>query len=187
MFKCILGERKSGKSVYVEKYIKKMDKHALYVATLPRLTIYEKTIQSHKERRPSSWNCVELFDMSAEEILEYPYQNYQNVILDNLSYYVLFQLYYNKNEFIRKCDGRFVSLIDRIAAESRTTVHFIETPLHQDIFEIENGIADRIFSRILEKSVLIERFYDEEKICTLTIQEAKEYLLNIDSRGRKEE
>lgn len=164
-----------------------MDKHALYVATLPRLTIYEKTIQSHKERRPSSWNCVELFDMSAEEILEYPYQNYQNVILDNLSYYVLFQLYYNKNEFIRKCDGRFVSLIDRIAAESRTTVHFIETPLHQDIFEIENGIADRIFSRILEKSVLIERFYDEETICTLTIQEAKEYLLNIDSRGRKEE
>ena len=125
--------------------------------------------------------------MSAEEILEYPYQDYQNVILDNLSYYVLFQMYYNKNEFIRKCDGRFVSLIDRIAAENKTTVHFIETSLHQDIFEIENGITDQLFSRILEKAVLIERFYDEEKICTLTIKEAKEYLLNIDSRERKEE
>lgn len=178
MFRCVLGERKSGKSVYVENDIKKTDNHALYIATLPRLTIYEKTIQSHKERRPPSWDCMELFEMSAEEILEYPYQNYANVILDNLSYYVLFQMYYNKDEFVRKCDERFISLIDQIAVENNTMVHFVETPLHQDIFEIENGITNWIFSRILEKAVMINMFYDEKNVCTLTVKEGKDYLLN---------
>lgn len=179
MLRCVLGERKIGKSIYVENWVKNTDIKALYVATLPQLEIYEKTISEHQKRRPHSWECIELFRMTAEEILTYPYQDYRNIILDNLSYYVMFQVYSNKDELMRKCDERFILLIDRIAKEKETMVHFIDTPVHQDIFEVENGITRRLFSEILEKAVEIERFYGKDKISTLNIKEAKSYFLNL--------
>lgn len=174
-----MGERKTGKSIYVENQIKKMDDKALYIATLPPLEMYQKTITDHQKRRPSSWKCVELFRLTAEEILTYPYQNYQHIILDNLSYYVLFQMYENRDEFVRKCDENFSLLVDRIGKEKGTMVHFIDTPLHQDIFEIENGITRRLFSNILESAVTIERFYNKDEVCILNVKQAKRYFLNL--------
>ena len=178
MFWCILGERKSGKSVFVENRVKKTDNKALYIATLPELKMYKEIINAHQKRRPSSWECVELLEMSAEEILTYPYQKYQNVILDNLSYYALFQLCYNKEEFIKKCDERVLALIDRIAADSATTLYFIDTPINQDMFEHEdkNGVIRQLFARILDKAGVIERFYSGGTVCRPTVEEGKKYL-----------
>lgn len=181
MFTCILGDRKLGKSIFVEDHIKQTDRNALYIATLPRLKMYEDTIREHQSRRLSSWDCVELFNMSAEEMLIFPYENYRNVILDNLSYYVLFQIYSNKSDFVRKCDERFISLIDKIAMEKNTMVYFIDTPFHSDIFKIENGITGKLFSRILEKAITIMKFMNKETISELTVEEGKKYLFNIGS------
>lgn len=58
-------------------------------------------------------------------------------------------------------------------------VHFIDTPLHQDIFEIENGITRRLFSNILESAVTIERFYNKDEVCILNVKQAKRYFLNL--------
>lgn len=179
MWRCVLGERKTGKSIYVENQIKKTNTETLYIGTLPQLKIYEKTISDHQKRRPPSWECVELFRMTAEEILTYPYQIYQHIILDNLSYYMLFQLYSNKDEFVQKCDERFILLIDSLAKEKNTMVHFIDTPVHPDIFEDKTGIICKLFSLILEKAVTIERFYNMDKTRTLNINKAKSYFLNL--------
>ena len=158
MFWCILGERKSGKSVFVENRVKKTDNKALYIATLPELKMYKEIINAHQKRRPSSWECVELLEMSAEEILTYPYQKYQ--------------------EFIKKCDERVLALIDRIAADSATTLYFIDTPINQDMFEHEdkNGVIRQLFARILDKAGVIERFYSGGTVCRLTVEEGKKYL-----------
>ena len=180
MLRCLLGERKSGKSVFVENQVKLIDKKALYIATLPDLCRYQETIMAHQKRRLSSWNCVELFKMSIEEMLTYPYNNYQNVILDNLSYYLLFQLYYNEDEFIRQCDNRVFSFINEIAKNDNTTVYIIDTPIYQDVLEEDDktGIIRRLFTQILDKAAVIERFYDNAVICCMSKEEGKQYLFH---------
>lgn len=181
MFWCVLGERKSGKSVYVENRVKKTDSRALYIATLPELQMYREIIKAHQRRRPASWDCMELLEMSAEEILAYPYQRFQNVILDNLSYYTLFQLCYNREGFLKKYDERFLSLVDRMAEDSGTIIYFIDTPLNQDMFayEDENGVVRQLFARILDRAAVIERFYSADRVCRIPAEEGKKYLLHI--------
>lgn len=180
MIKVTLGERKIGKSVFIEDQIKKTDKGALYIATLPDLNRYKETIKRHQERRPSSWQSIELFKMTVEEMLTYSYDSYRNVILDNLSYYLLFQLYFNANEFLRECDERFFSLIDAAAEDDNVTFYIIDTPIPQDVLEEddETGIIRGLFTRILDKAMLIERFYNEDTIARLSLQEGKKYLLH---------
>lgn len=179
MFKCILGERKSGKSVHVENVVKGKDTNALYIATLPRLRRYQEIINTHRKRRPSTWECVELIQMSKEDILAFPYLNYRNVILDNLSYYVFFMMYFKKAEFMKNCDERIFSLIDMIAVDSDTTFYFVDTPIHQDMFETvdDNGIIKRLFTGILDKAAVIERYCSSETVCPMTVNEGKKYLL----------
>ena len=179
MFECILGERKSGKSVYVENLVKMKDPNALYIATLPRIKMYQEVISTHQKRRPSTWKCVELIQMSTEDILIFPYLNYKNVILDNLSYYVFFMIYLKKAEFMRGCDQRIFSLIDRIAMDDDTTIYLVDTPIHQDMFEMvdDNGIIKRLFAEILDKAVVIERYYSSEMVFPMTVEEGKSYLL----------
>lgn len=178
MFKCILGERESGKSVFVEDQIKKRDKKVLYIATLPNLKIYTEIIQRHQKRRPFTWECVELFEMSTKEILTYPYLNYKNVILDNLSYFLLFQIHTNRNNFWQMYEQSIFSLLDKIAEDHYTTFHIVDTPISLDIYEHEdkNRIFQQIFSKILDRAKVIERFYNENRICQLTVVEAKNYL-----------
>lgn len=177
MIRCLLGERKSGKSVFIEKRVIKTDNKALYIATLPALKMYEEVISRHQERRPASWECIELFKMSADEMLAYPYHTFQNVILDNLTYYVLFQLYYRKDDFVRECDGRFFSLIDAIAADSYITCHLIDTPIEQSVLskEDETGIIRSLFSHILDQAAVVERFYSEDMIFRMKMEEGKDY------------
>ena len=71
MFQCILGEREIGKSVFVENQIKSIDNHALYIATLPKLDMYQDVIQRHQQRRPSAWDCIELMIMLPEQIFTF--------------------------------------------------------------------------------------------------------------------
>ena len=149
MIRCVLGERKSGKSVYVENQVKEKDEKALYIATLPKLHIYQEIINIHQSRRPSTWECVELFQMSAEEILSFRYENYRNVILDNLSYYLWLRLYFYRNRFVQEYDERVIALFDRIAANNNTTIYFVDTPLHEEVVEDDNGFIRRVFTRIL--------------------------------------
>lgn len=177
MFTCLLGERNSGKSVFAEEKIKNEDEQALYIATLPELEMYREMIGRHQKRRPSSWKCIELFKMSMDEILAYPYQNYRNIILDNLSYYLLFQLYYNKDGFWQKCDERVFSLIDRLASDSGTMVYVIDTPIGQELSGEEGRAVCRIFTDILDKSVSIQRFFYKDKVIGMTAEEGKAYLL----------
>lgn len=54
MWNCILGERKTGKSVYIENRVKEIDTEALYIATLPNIKRYQSVIEQHKNRRPST-------------------------------------------------------------------------------------------------------------------------------------
>jgi len=180
MLRCTLGERKSGKSVFIEEQVKRIDKEALYIATLPDLNRYKETIRAHQRRRPSSWECIELFKMPIEEMLAYPYENYQNVILDNLSYYILFQLYFNADGFLRRCDEKIFSLIDRAAGHDRTMFYMIDTPIHRDVLEEddETGIVRRLFTRILDKAMIIERFYKEDTVRQMSPEEGKKYLFH---------
>lgn len=179
MFKCILGERKSGKSIYVENLVKKQDPNALYIATLPRLKMYQEVISTHRKRRLSTWKCVELIQMSKEDILTFPYMDYRNVILDNLSYYVFFMMYLKKDEFLKECDKTIFSLIDRIAMDDTTIIYLVDTPIHQDMFEMvdDNGIIKRLFTRMLDKAIVIERYYNNKTVSTMTVEEGKNYLL----------
>ena len=177
MIRCILGERKIGKSVYVENYVKEQDEKALYIATLPPIKLYQEIINIHRKRRPLTWECIELFQMSIDEILTFPYQGFRNVILDNLSYYVLFQMQTRKETFIHECDGRIFSLIDKFAADKNTTVHFVDTPIQTEILVLqdENRIIRRLFDDILEKAVVIERYHSKDIIFPMTIEGAKIY------------
>ena len=178
MVRCLLGERKSGKSVYAENQVRKIGGRILYIATLPELKMYRKVIQEHQKRRPASWMCIELFKMSAYEILTYPYHDFRSVILDNLTYYLLFQVYFQRENFLRMCDGRFLSLIDQVAGNDYTTVYFVDTPLEPQLLvdADETGVIEGLLDQVLNQAVRIERFYSEDKICRMTLEEGKRYL-----------
>lgn len=178
MLRCILGERKSGKSVFAEEQIKKKEGSTLYVATLPNLSIYEEVIARHQKRRPGFWRCIELFNMSAREIAAFPYTDYRYVVIDNLSYYVLFQRYYNGDVFLQEWDERFLSLIHKLAADSNTMVYAVDAPVEGGILEHidKEKIICRLFSKILDESQIIERFYYGGTVCRLTAEEGKDYL-----------
>lgn len=178
MIRCLLGERKSGKSVYIENHVKKMGGRILYIATLPELRMYKEVIKEHQERRPVSWVCIELFKMSAYEMLTYPYGNFRSIILDNLTYYLLFQLYFQRENFLGKCEEGFFSLISRIARNSNTTVYFVDTPVEPyllvDAYELQ--VIPGLLNHILTEANAIERYYSDNKICKMTLEEGKRYL-----------
>ncbi len=178
MLRCILGERKSGKSVFAEEQIKKKAVSTLYVATLPNLSIYEEVIATHQKRRPGFWDCIELFEMSVREIGAFPYRDYRYVMIDNLSYYVLFQRYYNADAFLQEWDERFLFLIHKLAADRNTTVYAVDAPMEGGILEHidEEKIICRLFSKILDESQIIERFYHGGAVRRLTAEEGKKYL-----------
>lgn len=181
MVTCILGERKSGKSIFAEEQVKKKDGNVLYVATLPNLKIYEDVIARHQERRPLCWDQIELFEMAADQIADFPYQDYSHVIVDNLSYYMLFQRFHNGDSFLQKCDGRFFALIDKMAENRDTAVYFIDTPMEKEMLKSidEEGIIERLFIKILDKSQMTGHFYSSGKICPLSAEEGKDYLFRI--------
>lgn len=178
MLKCILGERNSGKSIFVEEQIKKKDMSVLYVATLPNLTIYNEIIAKHRQRRPPSWDCIELFEMTVPQIMDFPYQDYGQVMIDNLSYYLLFQRIHNENAFIQECDERFFLLIDKIAGNQSMAACFVDTPFNKDILEKvdKQGMIKSLFIKILDKSQIIERFYCQGRVCQLSVKEGMDYL-----------
>lgn len=179
MFRCILGERGSGKSVFVENMVKEMDSHALYIATLDKEERYWHIIDRHRKRRPDSWECIELFEMKADEILTYPYWNFRNVILDNLSYYVLLQIYTNKEAFIRECAGRGFSLVRQIAEDKNTMFYIVDTPLREQeefLEKDEKQLVRQLFWDILYRAEAIERFYAGEILDRMTAKEGKKYL-----------
>lgn len=181
MLKCILGERKSGKSIFVEEQMKKESGNVLYVATLPDLTIYQETIVRHQERRPPFWDCIELFEMSAKQIKDFPYHNYRQVMIDNLSYYMLFQRVHNEAAFLREWDEGFFLLIDEMARNQSMTVYFVDTPFEKDILKRidKEGIIKNLFIKILDSSQMIERFYHREKVYQITTKEGNDYLFHI--------
>lgn len=186
MFKCTLGERNSGKSIFIENQVKRIDPNALYVATLPELEMYQNIISRHQKRRPALWDCIELFKMRKEEILTYPFQKYRNVILDNLSYYILFQIYFNKDNFINKLDERSFSFINQIAMDSSTIFYFIDTPINQNKLKdkYEKNIVRHFFAQILDKAAVIDKFYNENMIYQITSEEAKNYLFSYKEEGK---
>lgn len=181
MLRCTLGERNSGKSVFVEDQIKKMGGKTLYIATLPDLGIYSEIISRHQKRRPSFWRCAELFKMTAGEISTYPYQDFRNVILDNLSYYILFQLYFNGDEFARQCGGIFVPLIDKAAADSGSTLYVIDTPIDWGMVgnEEEGRLVREAFNEVLDRAATIDRFYSGGRIRRMSVWEGKDYLFHM--------
>lgn len=181
MIRCILGERKSGKSVFVENRIKETGQSALYIATLPDLERYQEKIKAHQIRRPQSWQCLELFQLTMGEILAFPYHDYRHVLLDNLSYYLLWQLYYNEEELLRTCDRRIFSFLDKMAAYEHTTFYIVDTPLQRDILEEDDktGIIRRLFTKILGKAAVIERFVNDNTVYRMNLEEGKQYLLGI--------
>lgn len=181
MWKGLLGERGSGKSVYIENYVKKIDQGALYIATLPELKLYRSAIIRHKKRRPSTWKCIELFKMTREEILTFPYFDYRNIILDNLSYYILYQIYFNLEEFNAGYDENIILLIKEIASDDATIVYFIDTPVDMDVLDVrEKGVVLHFFNAIFENAESIEKFQNEEKVYTMAVEEAKKYFFHTD-------
>lgn len=180
MLKCILGERNSGKSIFVEEQLKKKNMSVLYVATLPDLTIYNDIIARHRQRRPSSWDCIELFEMTAPQIADFPYQDYGLVMIDNLSYYLLFQRIHNEDAFLRECDERFFLLIDKMAGDESMTACFVDTPFDKDILTKvdKEGMIENLFIKILNQSQIVERFYCQGRVCQLSIKEGKDYLFH---------
>ena len=179
MWKCLLGERKSGKSVYIENHIKETDQDALYIATLPELKLYRSAIMRHKQRRPLTWKCIELFKMDREEILDFPYSNYRNIILDNLSYYILYQIYFRWEVFCAKCNEDFLFLIEEFASYDSTTVYFIDTPVNMDVLDSrEQSLVLHFFNTIFEKAGCIEKFENEKMVYTLALDEAKKYFFH---------
>lgn len=181
MWNCVLGERKSGKSVYIEDQVKAADGEALYIATLPDLERYKSTIMQHKERRPVSWKCIELFKMSVEEILGYPYLDFRNILLDNLSYFILYNLYFNKERFLEKCDDRIFFLLETLAQTEDTVVHLIDTPVKMNVlYDDEKGCIVSLFNSIFDRTVKMEKFNNNREIRLLTIEEGKRYFYNYE-------
>lgn len=164
--------------MFIERQTEKTKGGVLYIATLPELKRYRETIRLHRERRPVSWECIELFKMSADEMLTYPYHDFRSVILDNLTYYLLFQLYFHKEAFLQTCDDRFLSLIAQLSGSCHTTVYFVDTPVAPEMLadEDERGTVRGLLNQILNQAVSIERFYSNDKICGMTLEEGKEYL-----------
>ena len=181
MFWCVLGERGTGKSVFVENRIKEIDNHALYIATLPVWDMYQDVIQRHQQRRPSTWECIELIDMLPDQIFTYPFLNYRNVVLDNLSYFVLYQICTNRDVFLCEFYNRLLSLIGKIAVNKNTTVHLIDTPLRQqDLLEKnEREMIFFFFFAIFHKAEKIERYYKGDILHQITEEEGKNYFFHI--------
>lgn len=179
MWKCLLGERKSGKSVYIENYVKGINSETLYIATLPDLEMYRPAIIQHKKRRPPSWKCIELFNMDRKEILSFPYSNYRNIILDNLSYYILYQIYFHWEAFRAGCNEDVLSLIEKIATDVSATVYFIDTPINMDVLDSrEQRFVLHFFNTIFEKADWIKKFVNKKNVCTLAVNEAKKYFFH---------
>lgn len=181
MIQCILGERETGKSVFVEEQVKKIDKNALYIATLPGWDMYQDVIQRHKQRRPSTWDCIEIMDKPPDQIFAYPFWNYRNVILDNLSYYVLFQICTNENVFFHEFYNGFLSLIDQLSASENTMVYMIDTPLKEwePLAKDEKEIIYQIFFSILHKAKKIEKYHQGNMVCQITEEEGKDYFFHL--------
>ena len=157
MIQCILGEREIGKSIFVENQVKTIDKNALYIATLPEWDMYRDVIQRHRQRRPSTWDCIELMNMLPCQIITYPFLNYRNVVLDNLSYYVLYQVCANDNVFFRELYSDFLILFDQVAISKNTMVYLIDTPLIQWKFldKDEKKMIYQIFFSILDRKSVV--------------------------------
>lgn len=184
MWNCILGERKTGKSVYIENRVKEIDTEALYIATLPNIKRYQSVIEQHKNRRPSTWKCMDLFRLSAEEIRDYPYLEYKNIILDNLSYFLLYQIYFRKERFLEQCNDNFFALIEMLAQTKTTTVYLIDTPVRMGLLEEDERIwITYIFDSILEGAVKLEKFHDDGTTSILTVQESKTYFYNYEEEA----
>lgn len=180
MWKCLLGERNSGKSLYIENYVKETDAEALYIATLPELEIYKPAIIRHQKRRPLTWKCIELFKMNRAEILDFPYTGYRNIILDNLSYYILYQIYFHWEEFRAGCNEDIFLLIKKIASDAAAIVYFIDTPVDMDVLDsMEQRLVLLFFNAIFEKACSIEKFHNEKKVDTLSVDEAKKYFFRM--------
>lgn len=180
MIRCILGERNSGKSVYAENLVKDHGGNALYVATLPKIDIYKEKIRIHKERRPSDWDWIELFEMPSENIFVYPYHKYENILLDNLSFYVLYQISANPEELLAAFDEWFVPLLDQLEASGYSTLYIIDTPVRPGCFrnEWESEIFQQFFFQILRKADSIERFHKGCPADSLSREEAVNYLFH---------
>ncbi len=174
MWKCILGKRKIGKSIYVEKIIKKREGTVLYITTLPELKKYENTIQTHKMRRPDSWAVIDLFKMSIEDILSFPYHNYANIMLDNFSYYLLYNLYFNEWGYISLIETDICRIIDNISIDAKMMVYFVDTPIDLKMLDkYGQQVVFCLYNHIFKCSSTIEWFEREEVQIPLSLNETK--------------
>ena len=116
------------------------------------------------------------------QIFTYPFLNYRNVILDNLSYYVLYHICMNRNVFFHEFYNGFLSLIDHIAVSKSTTVYLIDTPLSQWGFleKDEKELIYQIFFSILHKAEKIQRYYKGDIVCQITEEKGIDYFFTYE-------
>jgi len=91
MLTLVIGEPNSGKSEFAESLIASYAGPTAYIGTLPDLHMFDKRIQRHRLRRPSSWDLVELVGNPHVDtrLISSAMDQYQNILLDGLAFYVL--------------------------------------------------------------------------------------------------
>ena len=87
----VLGEPKSGKSVWAENVLLSLGGTSLYVGTLPARQEFHETIIEHQKRRlEAKWDLLEASGEPGEDLkaLSQALQKNSTVLIDGLSAYI---------------------------------------------------------------------------------------------------
>lgn len=133
MLHLIVGPTGSGKSEYAERLMAGYPGRTVYVGTLPQTRAFKAVIKQHKARRPAHWELIELArDPRTDlKVLDAALSNFQNVIVDGLTYYLfrLMTLFGNSLNDLRVSTK---DLIDRAALHAGQVI-VVDTPVYNTL------------------------------------------------------
>lgn len=142
MLHFVLGPTGSGKSLYAERLVATRPGRTLYVGTLPNIGYYADNINRHRQRRPNSWDLIELIGDPTHDMsrLCLSMESYSNILLDGLAFYFI-QLF---TAFEWDPCLRNLGLIDLIgrATQHSGTVIVVDAPSHSLPCPVDETIRD---------------------------------------------
>ena len=166
MLHLVIGAAKSGKSEYAESMMSRFSGRKVYVGTLPRIPLYQNSIETHQARRPTSWHLVELIgDLSVDvELIQRALSGAPNILLDGLTFYLL-QLLTVFDEDLVAFHPEVLRLIDH-AAFNVPNVVITDPPvpknLPQHVSGTAHGLLRYLHSMLARRATLITFIKDGE-------------------------
>jgi adenosyl cobinamide kinase/adenosyl cobinamide phosphate guanylyltransferase len=143
----VIGLAKSGKSEYAERLMNSFRGPTVYIGTLPTAPYYTGIIRDHQERRPPDWQLIELIGDPTTDlrVLSDTLQNFHNVLLDGLLFYLL-RLITIFDEDLIAIGQEALSLISQVAARGEIVI--VDPPVPKVLTAYERKLL-RIAQRLL--------------------------------------